>query len=338
MNRVSRFVIPFFVYAITINAQAGACLATDGSTVVGNIDASSIISKPEDNVAGHTVVFSDVSADVQHKATVCECTAQENPSYSVWDWAQYEVPTESVDGKVYAKVNEYLDVAMSQTFDSIKVDVPYHDKQHKSLTNVCEDSGISGGSASEITARIRKPFVGRVDFNHVLVYSKGTNSTQGEATRTPEIQYYLSGSVVVQQSCEFSPNKVITFDFGNISASSFSQAGAGNKPDGVNVQTQYVFMKCKNIDAGALMSLRLEAEKSSGDAIVSDNEDIGFIIAEGNDRTQFKPNDPTDTHKFQLDDNSAYSFPLSVWPISITGNKPAEGTFTAEGYIRVDFD
>ncbi|KAA9895267.1 fimbrial protein, partial [Escherichia coli] len=30
-------------------------------------------------------------------------------------------------------------------------------------------------------------------------------------------------------------------------------------------------------------------------------------------------------------------FTLRAWPISITGQKPTEGPFSAQGYLRVDY-
>ncbi|HCC1278083.1 TPA: type 1 fimbrin D-mannose specific adhesin FimH, partial [Salmonella enterica subsp. enterica serovar Paratyphi C] len=37
-------------------------------------------------------------------------------------------------------------------------------------------------------------------------------------------------------------------------------------------------------------------------------------------------------------DNAAARVGIRAWPISVTGNKPAEGPFTARGYLRVDYD
>ena len=83
--------------------------------------------------------------------------------------------------------------------------------------------------------------------------------------------------------------------------------------------------------------MRLEAEQASGKAMVSDNPDLGFIVADtsGNPLT---PNNVTSKIPFTLDDNAAARVGIRAWPVSITGNKPAEGPFSARGYLRVDYD
>ncbi|VEB62329.1 adhesin [Salmonella enterica subsp. enterica] len=42
--------------------------------------------------------------------------------------------------------------------------------------------------------------------------------------------------------------------------------------------------------------------------------------------------------RFILNDNAAARVGIRAWPISVTGIKPAEGPFTARGYLRVDYD
>jgi minor fimbrial subunit len=126
-------------------------------------------------------------------------------------------------------------------------------------------------------------------------------------------------------------------DFGDIGSSAFSQAGAGKKPAGVNPQTRNIGIKCKNIDAQALLSLRIEANKVSGNAVVSDNPDLGFVIADSK-QNPLTPNNIDSKIPFRLDDTSSANVPISAWPVSVTGNTPAEGKFTSEGYLRVDFD
>jgi minor fimbrial subunit len=147
----------------------------------------------------------------------------------------------------------------------------------------------------------------------------------------------INGYVSAPQSCELNTGQIITMDFGNIGASSFSVAGAGNRPAGVNPQTRSIAIKCKNIDAQATLSLRMEATNVSGNAIISDNPDLGFVVANSS-HEPLTPNNIDSKIPFQLDDNAAATVPISAWPVSVTGNKPAEGKFTSEGYLRVDFD
>jgi minor fimbrial subunit len=147
----------------------------------------------------------------------------------------------------------------------------------------------------------------------------------------------MSGEIIVPQNCELNTGHDIIMDFGNIGASAFSHAGAGNKPAGVNPQTKVINIKCMNIDAQAMLSLRLESNDVSGNFMVSDNKDLGFVVAD-KDKKPLTPNTLSSTIPFQLDDNASASVPITAWPVSVTGNKPTEGKFTAEGYLRVDFD
>ncbi len=76
--------------------------------------------------------------------------------------------------------------------------------------------------------------------------------------------------------------------------------------------------------------MRLEASAVSGQAMVSDNQDLGFIVADQND-TPITPNDLDSVIPFRLDAAAAANVALRAWPISITGQKPTEGPFSALG-------
>lgn len=71
--------------------------------------------------------------------------------------------------------------------------------------------------------------------------------------------------------------------------------------------------------------------------MVSDNPDVGFVVANSNG-TPLMPNNLSSKIPFRLDDNAAAHVGIRAWPISVTGNKPVEGPFTARGYLRVDYD
>ena len=110
----------------------------------------------------------------------------------------------------------------------------------------------------------------------------------------------------------------------------------GNRPAGVMPQTKSIAVKCTNVAAQAYLTMRLEASAVSGQAMVSDNQDLGFIVADQND-TPITPNDLNSVIPFRLDAAAAANVTLRAWPISITGQKPTEGPFSALGYLRVDY-
>ncbi|KAB8312634.1 hypothetical protein EH228_06355 [Erwinia endophytica] len=199
------------------------------------------------------------------------------------------------------------------------------------------DGGWGSGSRGNIQVMIIKPFVGFAPVNVVASYVQASTIEDTVETGPRMSQLNVQLSVTVPQSCELNAGDIITMDFGDIGAAAFSQAGAGNKPDGVNPQTKTIGIKCTNIDAQTLLTMRLETNSVSGNAVISDNKDLGFIVAD-KDRNPLTPNNIDSKIPFQLDDNASASVPITAWPVSITGNKPAEGKFMAEGYLRVDFD
>ncbi|VFS45007.1 mannose binding protein FimH [Enterobacter cancerogenus] len=85
--------------------------------------------------------------------------------------------------------------------------------------------------------------------------------------------------------------------------------------------------------------MRIEADSGSvnGNMLVSDNKDVGFIIA-NDSGTPLTPNSLSSKIPFRLDDNAQAQVGIRAWPVSVTGNKPAEGRFTSRGYLRVDYD
>lgn len=319
---------------------AGSCVTVSG----GPANASVVVPSTtilENNVAGATL---DITPTPNTNSTPVVCTCNSDQPARVpglYDWASFSpaLTTEESGGKTYAIINDYLEVA-AQPLGTVNPEakwIPYSAVHQATKSYVCNSQTPASGGVGVITLRIRTPFVGLVDIPSTLLYTKGANTAELDVQRDPEINFYLSGSIHVPQSCELNTGQVISMDFGDIGASAFPQAGAGNKPAGVNPQTRDIAIKCKNIDAQAMLSMRIEASNTSGNAIISDNPDLGFVVADGK-QSPLEPNNIDSKIPFRLDDNASAKVPISAWPVSITGNKPAEGKFTSEGYLRVDFD
>jgi len=162
-------------------------------------------------------------------------------------------------------------------------------------------------------------------------------TTSSDPLTSPVYTISYSGTIQVPQSCAINAGNIVEFDFGDIGASLFSKAGAGNKPEGVTAQSKTIAIKCTNVEANAMLTMRVEAEKVSSNAVVSDNPDVGFVIA-NESGTPLTPNNLTSKIPFRLDDSAQAQVGIRVWPVSVTGNKPAEGRFTSRGYLRVDYD
>lgn len=144
---------------------------------------------------------------------------------------------------------------------------------------------------------------------------------------------YANLNITVPQSCVLNAGQVITIDFGSVSSAAFQSAGMPAK--GVPPITRNVSVQCDNIQAGAALTMRLQANKTSGNAIVSNNSDVGFTVMDTAGKTLI-PNDLGSVIRFLLSGNQA-NVGIRVQPVSITGKQPKEGPVTSEAYLRVDF-
>ncbi len=146
---------------------------------------------------------------------------------------------------------------------------------------------------------------------------------------------YVDVDIVVPQSCVLNVGQVINIDFGNISSGAFKTAGA--VAQGVQPKSKTVSVKCDNIAGNSQLTMRLQADKTNGNIVVSDeNNDVGFRVT-NNSGTPLIPNNLSSVIPFTLDSNARQNVTIQAYPVSVTGNKPAEGPVTARGYLRVDF-
>ena len=239
----------------------------------------------------------------------------------------------------YLRLNDYLNGAMQITDSSAGTFWPPANYiQMGSHPNVPKQQAFPVDDSKLIfRLKVTRRFINMVVIPKQTMFTVYVTTQQGEPLTTPVYTISYSGTINVPQTCEINAGTVVQFDFGDIGASLFSQAGAGNRPESVPVQQKTVAIKCTNVESQAYLSMRVEAEKSQGSAMVSDNPDLGFVVADssGNPLT---PNNISSKIPFRLDGNAQAQVGIRAWPVSITGNKPTEGRFTARGYLRVDYD
>ena len=245
---------------------------------------------------------------------------------------------ETLNNYQYLPINEYLTGAMKIT-DSYAGDF----YPPRNYVQMGEDGNVSQGKPfgiwdSNFTFRIKviKPFVNFVPIPKRTMFTVYVTTGSGEPLNMPVYRISYSGSITVPQSCEIGTGDFVEINFNEIPAYAFSQAGAGNKPENVNKQTRTLAIKCKNIDAHATLTLRLEAEKSIGEAMISNNPNIGFKISDQNDRVLI-PNNLNSVIPFDLRQQPA-QITIKAWPVSINGKTPRVGPFKSRGYLRVDFE
>ncbi|QZY66612.1 fimbrial protein (plasmid) [Providencia rettgeri] len=149
---------------------------------------------------------------------------------------------------------------------------------------------------------------------------------------------YVDLNITAPQSCSLDAGQVINIDFGNISSGAFKNTGA--IAQGVQPQSRSISVKCDNIAGNAQLQMRLQADqgKVSGQNVVvaDENNDVGFRVT-NNSGTPLRVNDITSYIPFTLDNNARQNVTIQVYPVSVTGNKPAEGPVTSRAYLRVDF-
>ena len=328
------FAMAGFSVAAKADDDSQICTPVGGTHMYYANDIQTVITDVDKDSPG-TIIKDAASFNLGGVYSTTGC-GKTSPAY-ITTTSPLPVIGDGTDGGKWYQVNEYLGVAM-QGWIAGNVNnyfpVPFISRSNKLFDS--EQHRWESGSKGKVSIQILKPFIGFSPFSKVIMQTQISRNPTTGASGPYVSQLVMSGQVIVPQNCELDEGKTVEMNFGNIGATAFSEAGAGNKPAGVNPQTRTIGIKCKNIDAQALLSLRLEANNVSGNAMVSDNADIGFIVADKN-KKPLTPNDINSTIPFKLDDNASYQLPITAWPVSVTGNKPAEGTFTAEGYLRVDF-
>lgn len=268
-------------------------------------------------------------------------------SDNVMQWAAYSGENIPTDGHyendwVYRKVDDYISVALRMTHSCLGggyVHVPFNVYVYSQ--NTCTPfkprQGQTTNSQQFFQSRIRidKKIVSGTYSKNILVATTGQCQPAGCRERSGFFKrVYLSISITVPQSCVINPGQTINVNFGTISTSAFKTAGA--IAQGVRPKSERISVKCDNIAGNAQLTMRMLANKTSGNIVVSDNNDVGFRVA-NNSGVPLIPNNLSSVIPFTLDSNARQNVTIQVYPVSVTGNKPKEGEVMAQAYLRVDF-
>ncbi|MDM2778807.1 type 1 fimbria D-mannose specific adhesin FimH [Citrobacter sp. Cpo142] len=317
------------------SSWATVCQNSNGTPTDVFYDLSNVFNS-SNNRPGQVVTLPEKSGWIGVNAT---CPAGTTVNYTYRSYVT-ELPVQSTEnGFQYLKLNDYLLGAMSITDSSAGLFYPPRNYIRMGTHPNVPKQQPFGVMDSKLVFKLKviRSFINMVPIPQQTMFRVYVTTSTGDALSTPVYTISYSGKVEVPQNCEVNAGQIVEFDFGDIGASLFSKAGAGNRPEGINPQTKTVAIKCTNVAAQAYLTMRVEAEKASGQMMVSDNPDLGFIVADKTGRP-LTPNNLSSTIPFQLDDNAAANVSIRTWPVSVTGNKPTEGPFTARGYLRVDYD
>jgi len=240
-------------------------------------------------------------------------------------------------GWVYQKIDSYLSVAVRLRQQCGYIYAPFN--RNAWGANSCRVQLLNGlwdPTYWDSALRIDKALVNGTYAKNILLGTWGGCKGLGcGAQYQVYARVYLQYLITVPQSCVLNAGQIINIDFGNISSGAFKTAGA--KADGVNPITKTIGIQCNNIAAQANLTLRVQADNVSGNAIVSSNKDVGFVVIDGNNR-ELTPNNLSSIIPFTLDGSARANVTIRFYPVSVTGNKPIEGLVTSLAYLRVDFD
>jgi hypothetical protein len=248
------------------------------------------------------------------------------------------VPTTLEGTTQWFNVNEYLDTTINVAVQGNRY-VPFRNVKGGSANDVAGNTSMPAGTTGFLDLKIIKPFVGTTSFDNIHVADIFLSKQSGVYSPEPIAQVFLNGVISVPQNCSVNAGAVIHVDFGTMYNTDFT--AAGQKADNVTPQTFSVPVECNYGASLANLSLSLKGTATAnGDAIQSDNPDVGVAITNQNSDL-LRPNDDSSSIPLALDQIDTETFStnvmLSAYPVSTTGNAPAEGTFTALAVLRVDF-
>ncbi|QNH67120.1 fimbrial protein [Proteus vulgaris] len=259
-------------------------------------------------------------------------------------WATYSnenIPASDTSSGTwkYSKIDDYISVALSVVNNCRTLYVPYN---VSTLDNTCGPRTYNEGEETSVSTRkyqtrikINKPIISGTYAKNIFVGDFGFCQPQDCSTKQVILsKLYLNISMTVPQSCTINSGQVININFNNIPSSGFKEAG--KKVEGVSSIARDLNIKCDNMDANANLTIRLQADSVKGNAIVSNNESVGFVIA-GTTGTELTPNNLSSFIPFKLNGNSGANVSINVYPVSTDGKIPKEGSVTSSGFLRVDF-
>lgn len=290
----------------------------------------------EANVAGHTKMSTAFTVGAFSTGYGAHFTYNEGTSFSKVDGSLPAFGTAPSDW-VYQRIDDYFSVAVRLRQQCGYIYAPFN--RSLWLSHTCQPGFLSSGNWDPTTwesaLRIDKKLVGGTYGSNLLLWTWGGcyGGGCGYVAQT-YAKVYLNYSIVVPENCEINSGQVVSIGFDNISSSAFKTAGV--KPERVNPQARTIGIKCNNIAAQANLTLRVLADNVSGNAIVSNNKDVGFVVTDANNKA-LTPNSLSSFIPFILDSNASANVTIKAYPVSVTGNKPTEGVVTSLAYLRVDF-
>ncbi|MBT8767715.1 fimbrial protein [Metapseudomonas boanensis] len=204
------------------------------------------------------------------------------------------------------------------------------------------DVHFTTGSKGRLHLLIDKPFIGesvipRTKLFDLMAIMEGTSATGAP----PMVNVWMSGSVVVPQSCQLAPGQAMTIDFGNLTP--WELPAPGESPQHTVSRTFKV--QCKNISDTVAINLTLEGNhhlEQRNALAVNDRNDLAIILK--NDGRIVPPlaenAAPSPSHLIPLTFSQADQsgeFNLEAYPIK-TKEHVEPGQFTSQATVKFEFE
>ncbi|MDM3404681.1 fimbrial protein [Citrobacter sp. Cb019] len=198
----------------------------------------------------------------------------------------------------------------------------------------------SSGGEGYIIVRIEKELASsRIVIPPTVVAELWGSHTKGSYGPSPMVQVIVSGSIIVPQSCTINAGSTLSIDLGNAWAADFKVPGA--KPDTYEPKVITVKAHCDNVHATEQLSLGMEATAAAGGygAIKTTNDNIGIMLSAQSAQspeTQLLTSDPSIRVPFLLDThNGEATITLKSWPVKVSSDDPAPGSYSATALLDV---
>lgn len=329
-------------------AYTGQCRVVSGNPAI-NINLGAKTITDANNIVGNSVdPLSSWSATNDYSLS-CDC---DGTTISSGLWAFSAASSLPASGDGWLQLNDSLDVKLSLNIrgQSPLISVPFDGigGNSDSRADICSASGLhlSGSSPNghngDLGIRIRKPIIGTMTIPQTLIgelWECYNTPSSGECTMSgaSTLKYYLSGTISAPEECILDNTDMINISLGSFYLGAFKIKGL---PPGDPYLTGVSFtISCSSgVEATANLKLSLSGppDPDYPMAIKTDKAGVGVMVFDANQNAidpsggVFPPVTLRD-HKVKV---MIYSEPVST-----TGTPPTEtGKFTANAYIRVDYD
>lgn len=322
-------------WMLSASTQAAECKA-DAGTKQYNFLMNYTLADPTQNMSGRTILNAYQWSLGGSYSVSCSCTKPYGPAYIT-----AKVPdTELVysDGNLnYYAINDYLaaasEVYIAGKYDKVKA-TPFGPTSNDNPEVRCNSFPYATGSKGQISLYFRRPFVGEQDIpltKIVDVYIASDDKTQ---STVPVSTVWMSGKVIVPQSCVINGGGIVTIPFGNIMAGDMTTKG--EMPKNFTPKNLNMNVACSNISDGVKVSLTFSGTPDANDptAFSTTNKDIAVRI-NNPEGEAVVPQDGvlplTMNYATQVGTSA-----INLYPFNTTGKMPETGDFTATATIRAE--